>query len=119
MCNGDRLSRMRNWLLGRGDLCWKQIWLFRHYDPSNDVPKKSDAGAKGGNEPHDTDERYIYIEVFGQAKADAGNLAAFARANQALARDDTTDSRTAVGADIRVILNRLAAVVTVHNASTP
>src|SRR5262249_12277189 len=89
--------------------------LFRHYDPTDDVGDQSGAGRdEAQNQPDDADECDVDVEVFGDAGANAADFAAGAGAHQAFAAGDGTYTFAAVGTDIGIFLDHLAAVVTVH-----
>src|SRR5579859_1642597 len=88
--------------------------LFRHYNPAHRVSDDSNQPKKRADKPDNAYEGNIHIEVFSEARADAGNFACLARAYQPFARDHAGHALSAIGAKLRIILNDLATIVAVH-----
>src|SRR5438552_5697769 len=92
----------------------KQIWLFWHDDPGDQVADETYPRHERSNQPHYPNNGHIDIEILRHAHADTGNFASFARTNQALAGNHAADTGSAVSADIGIVLDGLATIVAVH-----
>src|SRR5258707_7890822 len=92
----------------------KQIWLFRHDDPGNQVADETYTGHERSNQPHYPNNGHIYVEILRHAHADSSDFAAFSGTNQALAGNHAADTSSAVSADIGIVLDGLATIVAVH-----
>src|SRR6266567_8609772 len=92
----------------------QHIWLFRHYDPRDQVADETYTSHERSNQPYYPHNGYIYVEILRHAHADTGDFAAFSRTNQALAGNHAADTGSAVSADIGIVLDGLATIVAVH-----
>src|SRR6266852_530823 len=97
----------------------EHMWLLGHYDPGDGVRKQTDARHHGSYQPHQTNDSHVDIKVFGNAEANTCDLASFAGANQPLASDHTAYTSAAVRANVGIILDGFAAIVTVHSSTSP
>lgn len=92
--------------------------LFRHYDPGDHVSQEPNSRHDGRDQPYQTDDSHVDVEILGTPGAYARDLSANARPHQALAGRDRPDAGSAVGTDIGVILDGLATVVAVHRSAS-
>src|SRR5258708_5847716 len=92
--------------------------LLGHYDPGDGVRKQTNAGHHGSYEPHQTNDGHVHVKVFGNAEANACDLASFAGTDQPLASDHAAYTSAAVRTNVGVILDGFATIVTVHSSTS-
>jgi hypothetical protein len=100
------LFARRNWR--------KHVRFLWHYDPRYWVCKKTNKRHHSDNEPDYPDQRDIQVKVLRNTGADASNLSTRSWPHQAFSCRYRSDTLPAIGTNIRVVLDHLATVVTVH-----
>jgi len=92
-----------------------QLWFARHHDPRDDVSQETCSSENCHDQPNDSDDGDVEIEVLRESQADTRDGAPLPRTHKPLARFRRAGyAPPTVGAEIRVVLNDFAAVIAIH-----
>src|SRR5580704_1715166 len=99
---------------------WHVFWLFRHHDPGHDVAHrpKHQRREERDHQPQHAHQRDIEIEVFRQSGTYASDLPVRPRSHEPLAGAHCPNALAAIGAEIGVVLDDLAAVIAIHDSAS-